>query len=151
MKTMIRCGGYAALAVALIGAAQAFAATNLPLNSPTTVNGIDAACTGIGEDAQQDARWTAYPLRIETTGKDGQWLADDDVSITRDGKDVVGVHCGGPWVLLKLPAGAYRVTGVLNGQSTEAKALVPASGQSRVILRFPKAGGAISPQHQPTQ
>lgn len=151
MKTIIRCGGYAALAAALIGAAPVFAATALPLNSPTMVNGIDAACTGVGDDVQQDARWTAYPLKIETTGKDGQWLADADVSITRNGKDVVSVHCGGPWVLLKLPAGSYRVTAVLDGQSTEAKALVPASGQGRVILRFPNTGGTTSPQHQPTQ
>ncbi len=148
---MIRCGGYAALAAALIGAAPAFAATNLPLNSPTTVNGVDAACTGVGDDAQKDARWTAYPLKIVFSGKDGQLLADVDVTVSRDGKEAVSAHCGGAWLLFKLPAGRYRITGVHEGQSTEAKTFVPASGQGRVILRFPNSGGAVSPQYQPQQ
>lgn len=151
MKTISRRGVYAALAAALISAVSAFAATNLPLNSPTTVSGVEAVCTGIGEEAQRDARWAAYPLKIVFAGKGGQFVADVDVTVSKGGKDVVSVHCEGPWVLVKVPAGRYRITGMLDGQNTEANAVAPASGQGRVILRFPNSGGAISADHKTTQ
>lgn len=150
MKTMLLCGTTAVIAAALLGA-PAFSATNVPLNSPTTVNGIDTVCTGIGDSAENDARWAAYPLKIVLAGKGGQYLADADVTLTRDGKDVVSVHCGGPWVLVKVPAGRYRITGVIEGQSAETNAFAPASGQGRAILRFTDRGGAISPEHKEAQ
>lgn len=149
MKTIFRRGRRAALAIALVGASPTLAAPNLPLNAPTPINGIETVCTGIGDDAQHDARWDAYPLKIVFAGKGGQWVTDADVTITQDGKDVLSVHCSGPWLLAKVAAGQYRITGVLEGQSAAANAIAPATGQGRVILRFPNAGGAISPQHQP--
>ncbi len=146
MKTGLYCGACIALAVALTGAATA--ATNLPLNSPMTVDGIETVCTGIGEDAQHDARWDAYPLKIVFAGKGGQYVTDADVTITQHEKAVVSVHCEAPWVFAKLPAGRYHITGVLEGQNAETSAFVPATGQGRAILRFPNAGGAISPEHK---
>lgn len=151
MKIMSHRGVWAALAGALFGAAPALAATNLPLNSPTTVNGIETACTGIGDEAQRDARWAAYPLKIVFAGKGGQFVTDADVTLSKDGKDLVSVHCEGPWVLAKVPAGRYRITGVLEGQSAEAKAFAPATGQGRIILRFPNSGGVISPDHKASE
>jgi hypothetical protein len=150
MKAMPRCCHWVALAVALTSPSPAFAAANLPLNSPTTVNGIQAVCTGIGDEAQRDARWATYPLKIVFAGKGGQWVTDADVTIARDGKDLMAAHCGGPWLLVKVPAGRYRITGIMDGQTAETNAFAPATGQGRAILRFPDSGGAISPQHQPT-
>lgn len=150
MKIMSHRGVCAALAVALFGAAPAVAAANLPLNSPTTVEGVEAVCTGIGEDAQRDARWAAYPLKIVFAGKGGQFVTDADVTVSKDGKDLASVHCEGPWVLVKVPAGRYRITGLLEGQNAQTNAFAPATGQGRVILRFPNSGGAISAEHKAT-
>lgn len=150
MKSKLICGAPAAIAAALL-AAPAIAATSIPLNTPTTVNGIDTACTGIGDEPQRDARWSAYPLKVVLAGKDGQWLADADITISQGGKDLVSVHCGGPWLLVKVPAGHYRITGVLDGQNAETNAFAPASGQDRAILRFPGTGGATSVEHKETQ
>lgn len=150
MKTFVLCSACAALAAALSGV-SASAATNVPLNAPTSINGVETVCTGIGEDAQRDARWASYPLKIVFAGKGGQFVTDADVTISRNGKDLVSVHCGGPWLLLKLPAGRYRITGVLEGQSAETSAFAPAIGQGRAILRFLNSGGAISVEHKETQ
>lgn len=149
MKTLLLCGASAALAATLSGV-TAFAATNLPLNAPTSINGVETVCTGIGEDTQRDARWASYPLKVVFAGKGGQFVTDADVTVSSDGKEIVSVHCGAPWLLLKLPAGRYRITGVLEGQSAETNAFAPATGQGRAILRFPNSGGAISAEHKAT-
>lgn len=150
MRNVLRRGAHAAIVIALLGA-PALAATAIPLNTPTTVNGIEAVCTGIGDEAQRDERWKTYPLKIVLAGKGGQFVADADVTLSQSGKDVVSVHCEGPWVLVKVPAGRYRITGALDGITAETDADAPASGQGRAILRFPNEGGAISVEHKETQ
>lgn len=119
----------------------------LPMNSPTTVNGAEVVCTGIGDSAQTDPRWSAYPLRVEVVGHGGQWLADADITVARGASQIIATHCDGPWLLAKLPPGRYDVSGTLAGGATaSAKAVVRSSGQARAILRFPNAGGAVAPQ-----
>lgn len=132
---------------ALLLSLPALAAPSLPLNKPTTVDGITTVCTGIGEEHQNDPRWSAFPLKIVFAGKDGQWVTDADISITRDGTGLLDVHCGGPWLLVKLPAGRYRVAGQMDGQRYTEKAFAPRKGQGRVILRFPNSGGVTSAEH----
>ena len=64
--------------VALIGCAAARAdnVQPLPADQPVVVNGLDLVCTGVGEDARNDPRWTAYPVRIEFANADAQYLSD---------------------------------------------------------------------------
>lgn len=146
---MKKINGRAALvALVLIGATPAFSATALPLNTPTPAGSAEVVCTGVGADTQHDARWAAYPLKIVIAGKGGQFVADSDIIISQESKEILAVHCGGPWLLVKLSAGRYRIAAVLEGQSTSGEAVVPATGQSQVILRFPGTGGAISPEHK---
>jgi hypothetical protein len=132
----------------LLASAPACAApVNLPLDEPTTVNGIVAVCTGIGSDARQNPAWNAYPLKVLVAGKGGQYLGDEVVAISQGGHELLSVDCGGPWLLFKLAPGTYRVTAESAGVKAESNAHVPASGQGRIILRFPDQGGTISPQH----
>jgi hypothetical protein len=147
MRKIAFSGACAAFAVALV--ALPASATDLPLNSPTVVNGIAGVCTGIGDEAQRDPRWAAYSVKIVFAGKGGQFLTDADVTVSRDGKDLFNGFCGGPWLLLKLPAGRYHITGVLDGQHAETSVIAPATGQGRAILRFLASGGAISAEHKP--
>ena len=37
-------------------------AVNLPIDRPTTVGGVEVACTGIGQ-TRTDPKWPAYPVR----------------------------------------------------------------------------------------
>lgn len=125
-----------AFAVLAAASGAAAAPPALPMDKPTTVDGIEAVCTGIG-DAANNPLWKTYPLKIMLAGKGGEWLTDADVTVTRDGKPVVSVFCGGAWILLKLQPGRYHLDGVIEGHSAATDAVVPAKGQGRAVLRFP--------------
>ncbi|HEX3486462.1 MAG TPA: hypothetical protein VHT51_15470 [Micropepsaceae bacterium] len=122
---------------------QAQAEDGLPLDAPQQVKGVDTVCTGVGLEARQDPRWAAYSLKIEIAGKGGQYLGDVHVTVAKDSADVLALDCGGPWVLFKLPAGRYQVTAMTEGTSATSAAYVPATGQGRIILRFPELGGEL--------
>lgn len=136
-----------AVAMVLTFVAPALAAPNLPLDKPVKVSGIATVCTGIGWERQNDPRWNSYPLKIVFAGRSGQWVTDGDVSIADRRHQIFAAHCEGPWLFVNLPAGKYRISGQLEGQRDHTKAFAPRSGQGRVILRFPKSGGAVSAQH----
>ena len=104
-------------------------------------------CTGIGLNARQDLRWTAYPLKVEIVGKAAQYLGDVRLTVTKDLVDVVDVTCEGPWVLLRLPKGRYEVRVTVEGVAVTSPAYVTNQEQGRIILRFPDlGGGARSPE-----
>jgi len=131
-------------------ASSAAAQSNLPLDRPTDQGGgIQVVCTGIGSEARSDPRWADYPLRVEVAGADGQFLGNVEVAFERDGQALVRIGCGGPWILARLSPGAYTISATYEGQTTSERVNVPDDGQGRVILRFPDAGGTVSPQHVP--
>jgi hypothetical protein len=115
----------------------------LPLDEPTIVGGVDLACTGIGDEAQTDPRWRAYPIRVEFAGGTGQYLGDATLTLLDEsGAPVFIVTCNGPWILLKLPPGKHRVTAAVAGAASRTETLtVPATGQARAVIRFPEIVG----------
>jgi len=134
-----------ALAAMLVApAVQAQSELNMPQDSPMMVAGIDAACTGIAESAE-DPRWAAYPTRIEFAGGYNQWLIGARVTVASEASDALfTVRCGAPWLLLKLEPGRYRVTAeLLYNQAAPQSATIspPATGQQRFVFRFPEVTG----------
>jgi hypothetical protein len=132
----------AALAIAAVAAAPASVAapTSVPLDTEATVSGVPVACTGVGE-SKLNPHWDSYPVRVEFSGADNGLLTDEALTIfDQAGAEVVSVACAGPWILLKLPPGSYRIEGRL--PKTQA---MPQSGYFRVTpdgpvhleLRFP--------------
>lgn len=124
-----------ALACIFISTA-AMAQVSLVPDVPTSVQGIESVCTGVGLDVRQDPRWNAYSLKVEIAGPGGQYLGDERLTVSRDGKELVSLTCSGPWVLLQLPQGRYQVKADIGNQSANSAAFVPAAGQGRIILRF---------------
>jgi hypothetical protein len=118
-------------------------AQSAPLNDgqPMMVNGIETVCTGTTTDVRDDPKWRDYSLRLEFAGKDGQYLGDETVNVSGNGRSV-SVHCGGPWVLMKLPSGSYKVSADV-ADAGHKDVTVHAPG--RVIVRFPNAGGDVEP------
>jgi hypothetical protein len=135
---------FAATAIlALASAAPALAEPiAVPLDTETTLNGIPVACTGVGE-AKLNPHWKTYGVLVEFSGPGGELLGDETLRITdAKGDPVVSIACEGPWILLTLPPGTYRVEGRLTG--TDAKPQTgyfkPShGGQSRLELSFPDA------------
>ena len=123
--------------------------SSLPLDTPTTVDGVETVCTGVAVDPADMPRWNKYPLKVVVAGKSGQFLAGEEVTVAQGDHKLVSASCDGPWLLFKLAPGEYRVSATLDGKSADSVAHVPKSGQGRIVLRFPATGGAVSPQDKP--
>ncbi|HEY3637041.1 MAG TPA: hypothetical protein VGK90_02735 [Rhizomicrobium sp.] len=140
---------YAAAAALLFGATAGWfwpanAQQHMPMDTPTTIGGVQVVCTGVGDGAQTDPRWHAYPIRIEFSNKAAQYLSGAHVDLsTSAGKTLASVDCDGAWVLFQLPSGSYKATATLlsqpGGGSASASFSPPASGQKRVVIQFPVA------------
>lgn len=117
-------------------AAQAQTPQRLPVDRPSQIDGIKAACTGIGDREENEARWSSYPVKIETVGNYGQWLGDQDVTVQGRGRNIA-VHCAGPWLLMGLQPGRYEATvAVPDSAPRHVNFSVPREGQSDVVVRF---------------
>ena len=103
-------------------------------------NGIKYACAGVGKASRADPRWPAFPVRLEFAAANGDFLGDPDVTITDgSGKQVFQAKCNGPWVLIELPAGSYKVhaTGQKGQYSKDFDLAVKAGGQTKKTIRLP--------------
>ncbi len=134
---------WAAMALVAGGAAGAPAQAQsfVAMDTPITVNGIETVCTGVGDEAQHDPRWAAYPIRVEFSNDGAQYLSGAHVDLsTAGGKPLAALDCAGSWVLFKLDPGKYRVDATLlynqGGGTKNAAFVAPATGQKRVVLQF---------------
>ena len=115
-------------------------------DTPTTINGVEVVCTGVGS-AKDDPRWSAYPVKIVLATSGGANLANAHVSLAKGGKEVAGLDCDAPWILFKPPAGSYTATASLIGGTRSAHTSFSTSGggsQKQITLVFPRG-------EQPTQ
>jgi hypothetical protein len=73
-------------------------------------NGIRYACAGIGKVSREDPRWKQFHVKLEFAAMNGDFLGDPNVQVTSStGAVVFQAQCDGPWVLIDLPAGSYKV------------------------------------------
>jgi hypothetical protein len=108
-------------------------------DTPTTINGVEVVCTGVGS-AKDDPRWSAYPVKIVLATTGGANLANAHVSLSKGGKEVAGLDCDAPWILFKPTAGSYTATATLiggSGQSHSANFTTSGSGaQKEITIAF---------------
>lgn len=134
-----------AAVVGLLAGAAAAAETPVvaPVDQPVQINGVDVACTGYGRAMREDPRWQAYGVRIEFSNARNEYLAGAVVTVRgAAGRVVLSASCDAPWLLMKLPAGAYRVEARLSGADAKPRSAAfrpPKTGQSRLVLQFPDA------------
>jgi len=141
--------GLTVLATVLCGNALSAQDNAVAFDTPTTINGVETVCSGVGVSDEDAARWAQYPVKVVVAGKAGQFLGGAAITISKGGKPVTTVTCAGPWTLLKLPPGRYEVSGSIHGETETGTVYAPATGQGRVILRFLDHGGTVSPQYVP--
>jgi hypothetical protein len=127
----------AVLAPAMLASAEPVA---VPIDGEASINGIGVGCTGVGE-SKLDPKWIAYPVRVEFSDASNAYLANEVLTVQNaGGAELISVFCEGPWILLKLAPGTYRIEGRVQGTDakTETATLRPPShGQMRVVLKFP--------------
>jgi len=130
------------LALALAGAG-AFAAVGVM--PPERQAGNVIYVTGGVADDQAEAfklARSSYPLAIELVQKSGgknEFTADAQVQVSDSaGNVVLNAKADGPFMLVRLAPGTYRVQATLNGRTVEAKAVtVGAKGGAQAMLVFP--------------
>lgn len=125
-----------ALAIAVAGAQAADAPPERQAGGVAYVTG------GVSDD---EAAWFkdmrgSYPLAIElvrnNAGKQ-EYTADAQVRVVdRGGRPVFEAKADGPFILVRLPPGAYRVQASLDGQAIEKPVSVKATGSTRAVLVF---------------
>ena len=121
---------------ALLLAAPALAGP-LPMDTPVTLGNVETVCTGIG-DGKNDPRWKTYPIRVEFADGAAHDIAGAHVVLSDvAGRTAAELDCSGSWVLFKMPRGLYSVAARIGTASATAKFQTPATGQMRVVLRFP--------------
>jgi hypothetical protein len=129
-------------AVTALSAARTLAVPDMP----TTSDGIQTVCTGVGS-AKDDPRWKDYPVKIVLATTGGADLANAHVTLTKAGRTLVETDCDGPWVLFKAPPGHYTATATLNGgsgQSHSASFSTSGAGQKEVNILFNVPSGQPS-------
>jgi hypothetical protein len=134
------------LAIAVLAAAPCaaqpaeHAAVTVALDQERTVGDIGVACTGVGQ-TKADPHWLSYSVRLEFADPAREYLANEAVAVSdASGRELAAVKCEGPWILFKLPPGAYKATGWLPGSPlapASASFRAPAKGQLRLVLQFP--------------
>jgi hypothetical protein len=137
---------YLAATAIVAGAVAGFlwpaqAQSYVAMDSPITINGVDTVCTGIGDEAQHDPRWLAYPIRVEFSNGGAQYLSGAHVVLSAaGGRTLAALDCAGPWVLFKVSPGSYKIDATLlnnqGGGTRSATVSAPGHGQKRVVLQF---------------
>jgi hypothetical protein len=130
---------------ALVGFIWPANADPMPMDQAIAMNGVQTVCTGIGDSAQTDPRWKAYPIRVEFSNGGAQYLSGAHVTLSSGGKVLTSFDCSGAWVLFGVKPGSYKVEATITDQpgagTRSATFSPPASGQKRVVIQFPTASG----------
>src|SRR6202012_1412775 len=112
-------------------------------DTPTSINGVDTVCTGVGS-GKDDPRWKAYPIKIVLATTGGADLAHAHITLAKGGQTVVETDCDAPWVLFKAPPGKYTATATLIGVSGQSHSVSFTSGaaQKEVNILFQRPAPA---------
>ena len=103
-------------------------------------DGIKYACAGVGKASRNDPRWAGFPVKLQFAAANGNFLGDPAVTVTDgSGKQVFQAQCNGPWVLIGLPAGSYKVhaTGQQGQYAKDFMLTVKSAGQTSKTIRLP--------------
>jgi hypothetical protein len=137
MRALTFCACAAIAAVVGCATAQADDANTMPNDRPVDVNGMNLACTGVGDEAKTDPRWAEYAVKIEFANRNAEYLTDVDTTVAdAKGEQLFQVRCESPWLLADLPPGKYTLSATFEGATATARFSSPASGQARVVIRF---------------
>ncbi|WP_422648490.1 hypothetical protein OJJOAM_000004 [Cupriavidus sp. H18C1] len=109
-----------------------------PVNEPVirTIGAVSYVCGGVGEDEQRRlaARQKQFNMGVLfTQGATGEFLADVEVRLMREGHEVARFRTEGPRCLIKAPEGRYNVHATYNGQP---KSMTVGTGTYDAQLRW---------------
>ncbi len=117
---------------AVLAAAVALLATAGPARADTIYE-----CSGIGLEAREAAETVPHTLRLEFAQADGHYLGGVEASLSdAAGNEILAVRCPGPWVLLNLPDGTYRVSASFEGKTVTRTVTIRGGKRKRQVFVF---------------
>jgi hypothetical protein len=126
------------MALAALAVAPASAQTTaLRVNQIADVQGVKTACGGASLDDQQTMGTENYPVTFKLVGGYGQWLGEENLTITGGGQ-TISFACEGPWVSMQLAPGRYKATAEVPGGSPKTVSFTVGQGSREVMIRFPE-------------
>lgn len=141
-KQIERCTQAAAMALvgmALAGIVSTARAELPPVQRQGAVEYVSGGI-GIDESEAMKAAATQYPLALTFAAqRDGtaDYVADVAVAIhDAQGKPVLQATSGGPYMLVKLPAGNYKISASYKGQAQEREVSVQNTGTARAMFEW---------------
>ncbi|CAN5920339.1 carboxypeptidase-like regulatory domain-containing protein [soil metagenome] len=136
------------MAAGLLAAGAMVAAQAVPLPHEHHEGSITYVSGGVSEGDAAAFRQAQrqYPLSIELVEKAGahnEFTADARIRVLgADGVLVLDAKADGPFMLVRLPAGRYKVEATLAGHTVESKPLtVLAKGSTHAMIVFPEGTG----------
>ena len=93
-------------------------------------NGISVVNSGPDLDEVEKVKRMAktYPLRIEFSGKGGDFYVADRLSLKQRGQVLADVPGAGPWVLMGVPNGTYELEASFGAQTLRRAVTVGRGG-----------------------
>jgi hypothetical protein len=136
------------LALSVCALLAASPAVRAELPAPQTQGAVSWVSGGIGEGtaAEFKAAQSQYALSIEMSRvakPKNEYVSDADVRIVdAKGAAVLQAKADGPFMLVKLPPGSYRVEATLEGKTAKSAVLkVGSKGSVHASLVFPEGTG----------
>ena len=94
-------------------------------------------CSGIGLEEREAAETVPHTLRLEFAQADGHYLGGVEASLSDSGgNEILAVRCPGPWVLLDLPDGHYRVSASYQGKTVTRNVTIRGGKRKRQVIVF---------------
>ena len=110
-----------------------------------TYNGVQYACTGVG-DAKDDPKWGNYAVKLMFTTAGRAYVSYIQVKIQdSSGKEIFQADCDSPWLVINLLPGSYKVSATAVKKYTKNVTLnVAGTGkQTELAIRFPEISGEM--------
>ena len=141
-KRFERCTMAAAVALGSMAIAGVLSTAQAGMPPVQHQGAIEYVSGGIGIDESEAMKAASgnYPLALTFAAQRGgkaDYVADVAVAI-RDaqGGNVLQVTAEGPYMLVKLPAGHYRISATFDGQAQEREVTVQSSGTARAMFEW---------------
>ena len=129
-----------ALAAALLGAASL--AANAAADNAAVVQNAGSVTyvsggVGLESQGQLSSMSRDFNLKLVFALNSGAYLSGVEIAIVDSkGKAVVDTTSDGPWFMVKLPAGSYRVVATVAGKSEKRQVAVAATGLKTIDFRW---------------
>jgi len=107
--------------------------------APQNYHGIEVVNGGVDLD-QADAIeriQSRYPLRIEISGRGGDYYVADRVTVLQRDELVTEIPNAGPWLLMDVPPGRYTLVGLFGNTELRRDVLVPTNSGTKLSWVVP--------------